>query len=299
MDKLHAMTVFARVAELSSFTQAAISLGLPKGSISMAVQNLESHLGTRLLQRTTRKVVLTHDGQLFYQRCKDLLTDVDELESMFLLDEKGIQGRIRVDVPLAVAREVLMPHLPAFLQQHPGIKIELSSTDRRVDLVAEGFDCVLRVGTLGDSGLVARQIGIHPIVNCASPAYLQRHGMPLSLDGLERHFMVHYAQVLGSEEAYWEYVQGNDTKRMKMQSIITVNNSDAYTQACLAGLGIIQVPQAAAKTHIQHGRLVELLPEYRAAPMPVSMLYPNRRHQPRRVRVFMDWLASRLQDYLG
>lgn len=299
MDKLHAMTVFARVAELSSFTQAAISLGLPKGSISMAVQNLEFHLGTRLLQRTTRKVVLTHDGQLFYQRCKDLLTDMDELESMFLLAEKGIQGRIRVDVPLAVAREVLMPYLPAFLQQHPGIKIELSSTDRRVDLVAEGFDCVLRVGSLGDSGLVARQIGIHPIVNCASPAYLQRHGMPLSLDNLERHFMVHYAQVLGSEEAYWEYVQGNDTKRMKMQSIITVNNSDAYTQACLAGLGIIQVPQAAAKTHIQHGRLVELLPEYRAAPMPVSMLYPNRRHQPRRVRVFMDWLASRLQDYLA
>ncbi|WP_328485200.1 LysR family transcriptional regulator [Methylobacillus arboreus] len=293
------MTAFTRVAELSSFTQAAISLGLPKGSISMAVQNLEAHLGTRLLQRTTRKVVLTHDGQLFYQRCKDLLTDMDELESMFLLDEKGIHGRIRVDVPLAVAREVLMPHLPAFLAQHPGIKIELSSTDRRVDLVAEGFDCVVRVGSLGDSGLIARHVGLHPIVNCASPEYLQRHGIPITLDDLGRHFTVHYAQMLGSEDAYWEYAHGNDNRRVKMQSIITVNNSDAYSQACLAGLGIIQVPLAAARTHLKHGRLVEILPEYRAAPMPISMLYPNRRHQPRRVRVFMDWLTAMLQDYLG
>lgn len=299
MDKLHAMTVFTRVAELSSFTQAATSLGLPKGSISMAVQKLEAHLGTRLLQRTTRKVVLTHDGELFYQRCKDLLTDMDELESMFLLDETGIQGRIRVDVPLAVAREVLMPHLPAFLRQHPGIRIELSSTDRKVDLVAEGFDCVIRVGSLSDSGLVARQVGLHPIVNCASPAYLQQHGTPQTLDELTQHFVVHYTQVLGSEEAYWEYVQGSDIIRMKMQSIVTVNNSDAYTQACLAGLGIIQVPQAAARPYIMQDRLVELLPEYRAAPMPVSMLYPNRRHQPRRVRVFMDWLIDRLQDYLA
>ncbi|MFJ5446713.1 LysR family transcriptional regulator [Methylobacillus methanolivorans] len=299
MDKLHAMTVFTRVAELSSFTQAANSLGLPKGSISMAVQNLEGHLGTRLLQRTTRKVVLTHDGQVFYQRCKDLLTDMDELESMFQLDEKGIQGRIRIDVPLAVAREVVMPHLPDFLAQHPGIKIELSSTDRRVDVVAEGFDCVLRVGNLGDSGLVARSMGVHHTINCASPIYVEKYGAPSTLDDLKHHFMVHYAQVLGSEDAYWEYRLGAEIKRIKMPSIITVNNSDAYTQACLAGLGIIQVPQAAAKKHLSQGKMLELLPEYQAAPMPITMLYPNRQHQPRRVKVFMDWLAERLQDYLA
>ncbi|WP_319004571.1 LysR substrate-binding domain-containing protein [Methylobacillus caricis] len=243
------MEIFIRVAELASFTKAAESLGLPKGSISSAVQNLESHLGSRLLHRTTRKVVLTQDGEVFYERCKDVLADMDELESMFQAGGHNIHGRIRVDLPLALSRDFVVPHLPEFIMQHPGIRIELSSTDRKVDLIAEGFDCVIRVGNLTESGLIARNMGRLSMINCASPAYIARYGMPGSIHDLQKHYLVNYAQTLGSGNAAWEWLDGKDVRSIKMPSLITVNNSDAYSQACLAGLGIIQVPLAGAKRY--------------------------------------------------
>jgi DNA-binding transcriptional LysR family regulator len=158
MNRLDAMQIFARVAELASFTRAAESLGLPKASASNAVQQLESALGARLLHRTTRKVQLTQDGQAFYERSKDLLADMDELQSMFQQGEQALRGRLRVDMPSGIARAYIVPRLPKFLQAHPQIELELSSTDRRVDLVREGFDCVVRVGALGDANLIARPL---------------------------------------------------------------------------------------------------------------------------------------------
>ncbi|MEY4767203.1 MAG: hypothetical protein RI907_3876, partial [Pseudomonadota bacterium] len=189
MDTLQPDTlrVFVRVAELASFTQAASSLGLPKASASMAVQRLEARLGTRLFHRTTRRVQLTPDGQAFYERSKDLLADLDEMQTLFHPASGGLRGRLRVDMPMRIAHEVVMPELPTFLAQHPELNLELSSTDRRVDLVREGFDCVLRVGGLGDSSLVARPVGQAAMVNLASPAYLARHGEPRALADLARH----------------------------------------------------------------------------------------------------------------
>ena len=298
MNQLEAMQTFIRVAELASFTRAADSLGIPKASASTAVQQLEATLGTRLLHRTTRKVQMTHDGLAFYERCKDLLTDVDEVQAMFQQGEQSLRGRLRVDMSGGVARLFVLPRLPEFTQAHPLLELELSSTDRLVDLVREGFDCVLRVGQLVDSSLVARPLGAFRIINCASPAYLKRHGTPKTLDDLATHQLIHYVSTLGARSPGWEYPDGNGYASLPMSGSITVNNSDSYTAACIAGLGLIQAPAAGLQPLIDAGKLVEVMPDYLAEPMPVSLLYANRRNLPRRVQTFMTWMTQVLTPHL-
>jgi DNA-binding transcriptional LysR family regulator len=296
------LRIYGRVAELASFSAAAASLGLPKATVSTAVQRLEAALGTRLLHRTTRRVSMTHDGRTVFERGRDLVDDVDELRQHFRGDDAALAGRLRVDMPLAIAREVVVPRLPEFLRAHPKLEIELSSTDRRVDLVREGFDCVLRVGTLGDTTLVARPLGEYRIVNCASREYVARHGVPRSLAALSRHRLVHYAPVLGSPPDGFEYADPADPARSRyvaMDGSVTVNNSDAYLGACLAGLGIVQVPEAGVREPLADGRLVQVLPKFRPPPMPVSLVYAHRRHLPRRVQVFMAWIGAVLADRLS
>jgi DNA-binding transcriptional LysR family regulator len=291
MDRLETLSVFSRVAEMESFTAAARSLGLTKATASNAVQQLETRLGTRLLHRTTRRVRLTQDGAVFYERCKDLLADADEVESMFRKSDEALVGRIRVDMSTPMARTRVIPALQSFLKVHPGVEIELGSTDRAVDLVREGYDCVVRVGAVADSGLVARRLGEMELLNLASPAYLRANGTPRSLADLERHFVVHYVGVLGSKPSGWEYFDKGEWKELPMRGRVTVNNAEAYVAACVAGLGLIQSPNS---EEVRSGRLVEVLPKLRAQPMPVSILYPHRRQLPRRVRVFMDWLEETL-----
>lgn len=300
MSPLDAMQIFVRVAEMASFTRAADSLGVPRASVSLAVQQLESRVGARLLQRTTRRVQLTPDGQAFLARCQDLLADMDELDQMFRDDETGVHGRLRVDLPLAVARDLVMPRLPDFLAQHPGVALELGSTDRRVDLVGEGFDCVLRVGPLADSSLVARHLGYFRQGNCASPAYLARHGVPASPEALAGHRIVHYSSTLGDKPAGFEYIDpvSGELRVQRLPASLVVNNSDAYRAACLAGLGIIQAPLHGMQRLLESGQMVEILHGYRAPALPVTLLYGNRRHLAKRVRLFMNWLAEVLQPCL-
>lgn len=290
---LDTLRIFVRVAELSSFTQAAASLGLPKASVSTSVQRLEAALGTRLFHRTTRRVQLTQDGQACYDRCKDLLSDLDDLQGLFQPSGEGLRGRLRIDMPMRLARDVVVPRLPEFLAPHPALEIELSSTDRRVDVVAEGFDCVLRVGALGDSSLVARPLGRMAMINCASPAYLARHGHPRGLEDLAGHRLVHYVGTLGQRSPGFEWVDARGERRFEpMAGSLTVSDSESYTAACLAGLGIIQVPRHGGEVELAAGRLVEVLPQHVAAPMPVHLLYPHRRQLPRRVQAFMLWLGD-------
>jgi DNA-binding transcriptional LysR family regulator len=292
------MQLFVRVAELESFTRAADTLGLPKGSVSRQVQALETSLGTRLLHRTTRRVQLTQDGMVYYERCRDLLTNLDELDGLFQTDPASVSGRIRVDMPVTLARGLIIPKLPGFLQQYPGIELELSSSDRMVDVVREGFDCVVRVGHLKDSGLVARPLGKFTMINCASPDYLSRFGYPESLDDLASHALVHYAQNLGTRPQGFEVWLDKTTQWVKTGGLITVNSTETYQAACVAGLGIIQVPRVGVKTQLKEGTLVEILPQYRAEPMPISLLYPHRRNLSRRVHLFMEWLTDVLKAYV-
>ncbi|MBM7062847.1 LysR family transcriptional regulator [Pseudomonas sp. UL073] len=298
MDRLQAMQAYVRVAELASFTRAAESLGQPKASVSLLVQQLEAHLGTRLLHRTTRKVQMTQDGLAFYERCKDLLADADEVESMFQRDAGQLSGRLRVDMGQALARELVLPRLAEFLRLHPRLELELSCTDRRVDLVREGFDCVVRVGPLGDSSHIARPLGQLSQVNCASPAYLAAYGTPHSLADLAAHRLVHYVPSLGMKPSGWEWFDGERSHSLAIPGSLTVNSTDAYSQACLNGLGLIQVPLSGAWQHLAAGRLVEVLPQFRPAPLPVALLYPHRRNLSKRVQVFMDWLTQLAGDYV-
>jgi DNA-binding transcriptional LysR family regulator len=296
MNKLELLRSFVRVTELSSFTQASEALGLPRSTVSEQVQALEELLGTRLLLRTTRKVQATPDGAVLYERSKDMLAQMDELEGLFRSDAM-LSGRLRVDMPTAVAHNIVMPRLSEFLAEHPGIDLEISSTDRRVDLVREGFDCVLRVGELPDTTLVARSLGELPMVNCVGAGYARKQGVPKCLADLQQHRIIHYVTALGANTAYFEYHEQDKTHTVGMPRSVAVNNIQAYEAACLGNLGIVQSPRMGLRKHLLSGDLVEILPEFRPQPMKISLLYAHRRHLPERCRVFMDWLQNLIAEH--
>lgn len=295
------LRIFSKVAELASFSRAADQLGLTRARVSVAVQQLEERLGTRLLQRTTRSVRLTEDGARFLDRCKDYLAEGEQLATMFRSNIGGLTGRLRIDLPATVARDLVIPRLPEFLGQHPALEIGISTTDRRVDLVNEGFDCVLRVGVLGDSELVARPLGFMRMANAASPAYLQAHGTPQTLADLAQHRIVHFAQTLSPNDAGWEYFDAAQGRyRMQpMRSIVTVNGTDAYNAAAVAGLGLIQAPIGGLLPCFAAGSLVQVMPAFTARAMPVSLVYVNRRHLAPRVLAVMNWLTEILAPYFA
>lgn len=294
---LDGVRAFLKVAELASFTRAASQLGLSKSRVSLLVRALEAQLGVGLLQRSTRAVQLTADGEQFIVRAERLLADADELASMFE-SPRGLRGQVRVDLPVKVACGLVIPRLPELLGAHPELQVLLSSTDRRVDVLRDGFDCVLRVGALADSGLTARRLGALSMLNCASPAYLRRHGTPQSLAELDAHHVVHYSLDFGSDTPGFEYREGDRYVERPMRSLLSVNDSEAYTAACLAGLGIIQTPRWGAAPLLRSGALVEILPDFTCQPMPVSLLHAYSRNVPKRVRVFMTWLAELLSPML-
>lgn len=299
MFRLDSLRMFQRVAELGGFTRAAESLGVPKATLSVAIRQLEEEVGATLLYRTTRRVSLTHDGEAFYERCRDLLSDVDELETMFQTSPGRETGRIRVDMPVNMAGATIIPRLPEFLAQHPGLSVELSSTDRMVDVVREGFDCVIRVGARSDSGLIARQLGAMEMANVASPAYIAAHGMPRKLEDLARHRMVHYVAQLGARPFGFEYRDGDTYRAVAVPGPVLVNNTVAFQAAALAGLGIIQAPRMGVTRQLKAGDLVEVMKAFKAEPLPVAIVYPQRRHLARRVRLFMDWVAGVLKPHLA
>ncbi|HKT66362.1 LysR substrate-binding domain-containing protein [Burkholderia sp. 22313] len=298
MDHLHAMRIFARVAHLGSFTKAAEQLQLPRPTVSNAVQYLEKHLKVRLLQRTTRRVALTAEGATYYERCTRLLADLDDAETLF--DDAGAspRGLIRVDLPERFALSKVIPALPDFHARYPDLRVVLSTTDRFVDLVADGIDCAVRVGVLSDTSLVARRVGEMAQANCASPAYLARYGTPRSPDDLPDHVAVGYFSSRTGRELDWEYADMDSgvLQTVTMRSVVAVNSSQAYLACCLAGLGLIQVPRDGLAPLLEDGSLVEVLPEWHAAPLPVSVVFPHGRHLAPRVRIFVDWLAQTLGD---
>jgi DNA-binding transcriptional LysR family regulator len=294
---LEAVRAFVKVAELASFTRAGEHLGVSKSRVSIRVRALEAELGTDLLQRTTRAVRLTADGEGFLARARRLLDDADELAGAFQAP-RALRGRLRVDLPVNFARELVIPRLPELLAAHPQLELLVSCTDRRVDVVREGFDCVLRIGALADSGLVARRLGVLRMVNCASPGYLAAHGVPRTLDDLDRHLVVHYSAQLGSEPPGFEHRDGGGWRDRPMRAAVTVNTADAYLAACVAGLGIIQAPRVGMLASLAAGTLVEILPDHPCAPMPVSLVHAHGRNVPRRVRAFMAWLAGVMAPHL-
>lgn len=298
LDRIDLFRIFARVVECSSFTRAGDTLGLPRSSVSAAVQELEARVGARLLHRTTRKVAPTQDGAAFYERCVRLVDDVAETENLFRRTEAQLSGTLRVDVPGRIGRLILAPALPEFLERFPQINIDLGVTDRAVNLIEGSIDCVLRVGPLIDSGLIARPVGELELINVASAAYLERNGTPEKPADLSMHCIVNYASPSSGRLEDWEWVESGDLRSMPIQGRVSANGAEAYIACCLAGLGLIQIPAYDVRHHLESGELIEVMPDYRAAPMPMTLLYPHRQHLSRRLQVFVDWFEMLLRQKL-
>ncbi len=296
MDRLQTMQVFARVAEHGSFAKAAEQLDLPRATVTNAVQQLERHLGVRLLHRTTRKVTLTHEGTLYLERCHRVLAELADAESLFAAQARP-SGTVRVDVPERLGRLRLIPALPGFFERYPDIRVKLSTTDRLVDPVGESIDCVVRVGPLRDSSLVARRIGLLEQINVGSREYLERHGRPRTLADLADHHAVNFFSSRTGRDLDWEYRddQGRD-HTLKMRARVSVTSSDAYLACCLAGLGLVQVPRQGLQPLLDEGVIEEVLPRWRPAPLPVWVIYAHNRQLSPRVRSFVDWVVDLLGD---
>ncbi|HVR49312.1 MAG TPA: LysR family transcriptional regulator [Pseudorhodoferax sp.] len=300
MDRLDHLRIFLRIAQCSSFTLAADQLGLPRASVSGALQQLESRLGVRLLHRTTRRVRLTPDGESLLERARSLVHGMEALEQQFRPTGERVTGRLRTEVPSRIAHRQLAPALPAFLARYPGIQLELGSSDRTVDLVQEGVDCALRVGSLHNDSLVARALGHFALVNCASPAYLARRGTPAAPADLQgqAHRQVLYAPSAAGRYAPWEWQEDGRTHALPLSGDVAAGNVETYIACGLAGLGLIQVPAYDVREHLQAGTLVEVLAQWRAPAMPVHLVYPHHRHLTDRVRVFADWVQELLAPHL-
>ncbi len=296
MDRIDALKLFSLVAETESFSKAAEISRLPRSTVSAVIQKLESSHKTQLLYRTTRKVHLTEDGLALLQRCHYLLAEMDEIDSLFKQNPSKVSGKIKVDVPSRIGSRVIAPALPDFLNQFPEIDIELRVTDRAVDLIQEGVDCVLRVGNLVSSSLIARPVGRFDIINVASVAYLKKYGAPEKTEDLSNHFAVNYISPTTGKVMPWEYIKDNKLISITMKSRVMVNHADTYIACALSGMGMIQAPAFDVMHLLAKGELVEVLPHAKAEPMRVNILYPHRQHLSQRVRIFIDWLEKTIND---
>lgn len=299
MDTLEQYRVFVRIAEMGSFTAAARALGLPRASVSAAVQRLEATIGTRLLHRTTREVRLTADGAQLLERVRALLAEAEEIQRLFQAGQRQVAGRLNVDVPSRVASRLIAPALPELLRRYPRLQLCIGADDRKVDLVREGVDCAIRFGSLDDSGLIARSLGRVAMVNCASPAYLREFGTPATpAEAAARHWSVGYAPTRTGQPLRWEYETPEGTCETTLPVRVVVHDAETYIACCRAGLGLVQVPRFDVQAMLDGGELVEVMQAHRAPPMPVSAVFPHRGPRSRRVVAFMDWFDSLIRPGL-
>jgi DNA-binding transcriptional LysR family regulator len=289
MDRFDAMRLFTRIVERRSFTLAAEDLGLPRSTVTDALKQLEARLGVRLLQRTTRSVSPTLDGEAYYQRCLRLIADLEDAESAFAGTKP--KGLLRIDVHGTLARHFVLPHLPAFLAEYPEIELYMSEGDRLVDLVREGIDCVLRVGDLQDSDMIARRVAMLDEATCAAPSYVARHGLPKSPDDLAGHRVVGFRSSVTGSVLPLEFTQAGVVCPIALPATVSVNGAESYVAAARMGLGLIQAPRYHLEADFARGTLVPVLESHAPTPTPVSLLYPRSRQLSPRVRVFIDWVV--------
>lgn len=287
------MRAFGRVVEAGSFTRAADSLNMPNATLSKLVRELETHLGVRLLQRTTRRVTVTPEGRDYYEKTARILSDLEEIDTSFDSARTTPRGQLRVDIGSSTASDVLLPALPEFLARYPDIRIELGVSDRAADLIADNVDCVIRGGQLGDSSLVARGIGHATMVTCAAPDYLKQYGTPAYPDELKNgHRLVSYVLTTNGRALPFRFARDGENTEIKVEHRMGINESNAHLAAAVAGLGIVQTFSYCANKHLRDGTLVEILADWRPAGFPFHVVYPQNRHLTHRLRVFIDWLAE-------
>ena len=292
MDKLHAMHVFTRVVDTNSFSRAADTLGVPRGSVTRVIQELEAFLRVRLLNRTTRRLSVTSEGAAYYERCVRILGEVDAAEAEFAAITRAPRGKLRVDMSGTLGKLIVLPALNEFHTRYPDIDLTLGFGDRLVDLVQEGIDCVIRIGELNDSTMVARRLGVFQLVTAASPVYLERYGVPADLDALPDHLAVNYFSTRTGRMVNLNFNVEGKAVNVRTRSRLSANDGDAHLQCGVMGLGLIQVPRVIAQSFLDSGSLVEVLPAFRPAPLPISAVYPQNKHLSPQVRAFVDWTAE-------
>ncbi|MBE0152927.1 LysR family transcriptional regulator [Serratia sp. PL7] len=292
INLFESIKIFIEIVESGSFTQAAENLQIHRPAVTKAVQQLEQHCGIRLMQRTTRRINLTPDGEEFYRRSKPLLAQTDELLESFGPD-CALRGQLRVDMPIAFAVSLVVPNLPVFYREHPDIEIILSSSDRRQDMLRDGLDCVLRMGELDDGDYIARPMGNIKMTTCASPAYLAVHGTPKNLEELQQHQAVNWFNSSSRQIIPWTFETPSGAVEVNLPGKLVLDNSETYIAAGLAGLGMLQGMNLFLQPYLESGLLVEIMPDYPAPSRKLSLLYPHR-HLSRKVRVFAEWLDNLL-----
>jgi len=297
MDTLLSMKIFVRIVETGSLTRASDSTGLTTPRVSTLLRALEQHLGCKLINRTTRRLSLTEDGNAYYRHCVAVLGEIDDMEACLSRARKTAKGRLRINLPAAMAKHIVIPALPGFVDAYPEISVELGITDRQIDIIGEGVDCVVRVGALDDSGLIATRVGSVTTCTCAAPAYLARRGAPECVDDLAAHLAINYVAGDGGRQRSWNYVVDGVLRTVQMRGTVAVNDADAYVACALAGLGLAQTSMYLLEPHLRSGELREVLHAFNSPPRPVSVLYAPNRHLPHKLRLFIDWLAALYAQY--
>lgn len=294
MDRFDAMQAFARVVEAGSFTKAAETLHMSKTSVTQLVQQLEARLRVKLLNRTTRKVNVTADGAVFYERVVRLLADMDDAETSLSSAATLPRGRLRVDVPSPLASMILVPALPAFHARYPDIQIDMGVSDRIVDMIGENVDCVVRGGEISDQSLMARRIGDLQLGVYAAPDYLERLGTPTHPRELEDsdHRIVGFLWARTGKALPYAMHRDGENVNIKGRYVLAVDDGNAYLAAGLAGLGVLWMPDYMAKAHEARGELVRLFGDWQFEPMPIFVAFPPNRHISIKLRVFIDWVAE-------
>jgi DNA-binding transcriptional LysR family regulator len=305
MDQLLALRVFVRIADSGAFSKAADSMNIPRPTVTKLVQDLERHLGTKLLHRTTRRVSVTSEGTAYYERATRLISDLDEMDQSAACARAQPRGRIRVDVGSVLANMILIPALGGFRARHPDLHVDLGVSDRPVDLIGEGVDCVIRGGALADTSLVARRIADLDWVTCASPLYLGARGVPKhpsellpreprpnDKTGVPGHAIAGYFSSLTGRAFPLEFYKGDEQLLVHGQVAVAVNESTAHLSALLAGLGIGQAFKFMVAPHLQSGRLRTVIDDWGRPRQPLHVVYPSNRHLSAKTRLFVDWVAE-------
>ncbi|MCE4372182.1 LysR substrate-binding domain-containing protein [Xanthomonas hortorum pv. hederae] len=299
MDRFDAMQAFARVVETGSFTKAAETLHMSRASVTQVVQQLEARLRVTLLNRTTRRVHVTADGAAYYERVLRLLADMDDAETS-LSDASALpRGRLRVDVPSPLARLILMPALPTFHARYPDIQLDMGVSDRRVDLIGDNVDCVVRGGIITDQSLIARRVGDLQAGVYAAPAYLQRLGTPAHPQELEntQHRCVGFMRWSNNKTVPYIMQRGNEAVNLQGRYVVASDDGNAYLAAGLAGMGVLWLPVYMARAHVASGELVQLFDDWSLEPMPLSIAFPPNRHVSAKLRVFIDWVIALMAEH--
>ncbi len=296
MDRFDSLRLFVRIVEMSSFSRAAAVLEIPRATATHAIKEMEARLGTRLLERTTRHVRPTLDGQAFYERCVHVLSELDDAESSLQHVASNPRGVLRIDMHGTHATKIVLPRIDDFRARYPGIELVVSSGDRLVDLVREGVDCVIRAGNPHDSSLVARRLAVMPQIVCASPDYLAYFGTPRHPDELSAHQVVKFFASSGAVSYPLELLIDGRVKEFVLDGWMSVNDAENYVACALRGCGLIQLPRFHVEDELRAGRLVEVLGAWDSPNLPLAALYPSQRQLSPRVRVFIDWLGKLYEE---